>query len=132
MSDSESTAHNLTTTESTTDAPRTSGVAWLSIDEAADVLGVSRARVKRLLEDRSLGSSLIDGKRSIPEVFIRDGEPVQHLRGTLIALHDAGYDDEEACAWMLAVNDVVGTEPITALRQSRKTVVRQAIQFLAF
>lgn len=107
-------------------------ISWLSYDEVAALLGVSRARVKRLVEDRALGSRLEDGQRRVPDVFLRDGQPVQHLRGTLIALHDAGYDDDQACTWMLTPNDVVEETPINALRHSRKTAVRQAIQFLAF
>ncbi len=107
-------------------------ITWLSYDEAAEALGVSRARVKRLVENKDLGSRFQDGQRRIPDVFLRDGQPLQHLRGTLISLHDAGYGDDEACTWMLTPNDMVGATPIDALRQSRKTIVRQAVQMLAF
>ena len=109
-----------------------SSLTWLTFDDVAERLGVSRARVKRLVEDHALGSRSIDGRRLIPDIFLADGEPVHHLRGTLISLHDAGYDDDEACEWMITTNDIVGTTPIEALRASRKTEVRRAIQFLAF
>lgn len=116
----------------TTPTPADDSLTWLSYDEVADVLGVSRARVKRLIEDRSLGSRFEDGQRRVPELFLKDGQPVQHLRGTLISLHDAGYDDDESCTWLLTPNELIGATPIDALRQSRKTIVRQAVQFLAF
>lgn len=108
-------------------------ISWLSYDDVAQILGVSRARVKRLVEESTLGSRLVDGQRRIPDAFLVEGQPLPHLRGTLISLADAGYSQDEACDWMLAPNDAIGGDsPAHALRQSRKTAVRQAIQFLAF
>lgn len=119
-------------TEISEPATPESQAGWLTIDEAAARLGVSRARVRRLLEDRQLGAKAIDGRPHIPEAFFDGDEPVRHLRGTLILLHDAGFDDDEACSWMLTENDLIGDIPIRALRAGRKTIVRQTIASLAF
>ena len=60
-----------------------------------------------------------------------DGRPLSSLRGTVIVLHDAGFDDDETIDWLLAPEDSIGMAPIEALRLGRKSEVRRVAQSLA-
>ena len=108
-------------------APRT----WLTIPELVDILGVPQGRVRRLIEDYALLASRVDGVLKVPAVFVKDGEPLSELRGTIIVLHDAGFTDEEAMAWLLDETDLLGgVAPIDALLAGRKAEVRRVAQAL--
>lgn len=109
-----------------------SSIHWLSIPELVEVLGMGVSRVRRLIEDRTLLASKVDGVWKVPELFIRDGEPLADLRGTLIVLKDSGYSDEEAMNWLLSVDDSIGLSPVEALRAGRKAEVRRVAQALGF
>lgn len=104
---------------------------WLTVPDLVDLLGVSPGRIHRLLEDRQLLGVRRERVLVVPEEFLRDGEPLHELRGTLILLADNGFDDDEAMEWMLSVDDVLGTSPVEALRQGRKAEVRRVAQALA-
>jgi hypothetical protein len=105
---------------------------WLTVPDLVDVLGLPQSRVRRLLEERILLASRIDGVLKMPSVFIVDGEPLGELRGTLIVLSDAGFSDEESMRWLLERDDSLGVPPIEALRHGRKAEVRRVAQSLAF
>lgn len=111
-----------------TEAPET---RWLTIPDLVEALGLGVSKVRRLIEDRSLAARRIDGVWQVPELFIRDGEPLSELRGTLIVLADAGFSDDEALDWLLASDESLGTSPIEALRAGRKAEVRRVAQALA-
>ena len=105
---------------------------WLTIPDLVEALGIPQGRVRRLIEERALLALRVDGVLKVPADFIRDAEPLGELRGTVIVLHDAGFSDEEAVAWMLADNEVLGAAPIDALRAGRKAEVRRVAQALGF
>ncbi|MCU1514889.1 MAG: DNA-binding protein [Microbacteriaceae bacterium] len=105
---------------------------WLTVPDLVDVLGISVSRVRRLIEDRTLLASRVDSVWQVPELFVRDGEPLAELRGTLIVLNDAGFADDEAMNWLLGEEDSLGTSPIEALRAGRKAEVRRVAQALGF
>lgn len=107
-------------------------IRWLTVPDLVEILGVGVSRVRRLIEDKSLLASRVDGVWRVPELFIRDGEPMPELRGTLILLADSGYSDDEAMHWMLSEEESLGTSPINALRSGRKAEVRRVAQALAF
>lgn len=104
---------------------------WLTIPDLVEQLGLGVSRVRRLIEDRHLAAKRIDGVIKVPAVFLRDGEPLGELRGTLIVLADNGFDDEEAVDWLLSDDESLGTAPIEALRAGRKAEVRRVAQALA-
>ncbi|MBX3093192.1 MAG: DNA-binding protein [Cryobacterium sp.] len=106
-------------------------VNWLTIPDLVELLGVGVSKVRRLIEDRQLLARRVDGVWQVPDVFIRDGEPLPELRGTLTLLGDAGFSDEEAMSWLLEEEDLLGTSPIDALRAGRKAEVRRTAQALA-
>ncbi len=105
---------------------------WLTIPDLVDLLGVPQGRVRRLIEERSLLALRLDGVLKVPADFLKDGEPLGEVRGTVIVLHDAGFSDDEAVHWMLADNEILGVAPIDALRAGRKAEVRRVAQALGF
>lgn len=104
---------------------------WLTIPDLVEQLGLGVSRVRRLIEDRHLAAKRVDGVLKVPAVFLRDGEPLSELHGTLIVLADNGFDDEEAVDWLLSDDESLGTAPIEALRSGRKAEVRRVAQALA-
>ncbi|HEV7811671.1 MAG TPA: Rv2175c family DNA-binding protein [Leifsonia sp.] len=104
---------------------------WLTIPDLVDALGVSVSRVRRLIEDKHLAAKRIDGVLKVPADFLREGEPLSELRGTLIVLGDAGFDDDEAVDWLIDADETLGVAPIDALRAGRKAEVRRVAQALA-
>lgn len=109
-----------------------SDTRWLTLPELVDLLGIGLSKVRRLIEDHNLLAAKIDGLWKVPESFIRDGEPLPELRGTLLVLQDSGFSDEEAMHWLLTAEDSIGIPPIEALRAGRKAEVRRVAQALGF
>lgn len=105
---------------------------WLTIPDLADSLGLGVSKVRRLIEEKSLLAAKRDGVWKVPEVFIRDGEPLSELRGTVLVLHDSGFSDDEALNWLLSPEISIGLAPIDALRAGRKAEVRRVAQALGF
>lgn len=105
---------------------------WLTIPDLVELLGVGVSKVRRLIEDRALLASRVEGVWRVPDVFLRDGEPLPELRGTLIVLADSGFSDEESMHWLLSEEESLGLSPIEALRAGRKAEVRRIAQALGF
>lgn len=105
---------------------------WLTIPDLVELLGLTPSRVRRLIEENALVGVRRDGVLQVPADFIRDGEPLGELRGTVMVLHDAGFTDDEAVAWLLAEEESLGVAPIDALRAGRKAEVRRVAQALGF
>jgi len=107
-------------------------IAWLTIPDLTELLGLKVSQVRRLIEDRALLAARVDGVWKVPEPFIVDGEPMHELRGTIIVLGDSGFSDEEAMRWLLEYEESLGIAPIFALRAGRKAEVRRVAQALGF
>jgi hypothetical protein len=105
---------------------------WLTIPDLVELLGVSPGRVRRLIDDHALLAVRVDGVLKVPADFVRDGEPLHELRGTVVVLHDAGFTDDEAMRWLLEEDETLGAAPIDALRAGRKAEVRRVAQALGF
>lgn len=110
----------------------TSSTEWLSVPEVGERLGLTPSRVRRLLEERMLLAVRREGALAIPASFLDDEGPLRDLRGTLVVLGDAGFDDDEAMRWMLEPEDSLGVAPVDALRAGRRSEVRRVAQSLAF
>lgn len=104
---------------------------WLTIPELAEVLGETPGRVRRLLDERYLIGSRRTGAFAVPGVFIVAGRPLPSLRGTIIALQDAGFTDDEVIDWLLAEEESLGRTPIAALLDGHKSAVRRIARTLA-
>ncbi|HWK19707.1 MAG TPA: Rv2175c family DNA-binding protein [Microbacteriaceae bacterium] len=107
-------------------------VVWVTVPEIAERFEVKLSQVHRLIEERSLLASRIDGVVKVPELFLGETEPLRELRGTVLLLLDAGFSEAEAMTWLLEDEPSLGTSPILALRAGRKSEVRRVGQALAF
>jgi len=113
-------------------SPAFDEVDWLTVPQLVESLGISQSKVRRLLEERHLvGIRRDGGPLSVPASFIRDGHPMTELHGTIVVLSDLHFTDDEIITWLLETDDVLGTSPISALREGRKSEVRRVAMTLA-
>ncbi|WP_217184337.1 Rv2175c family DNA-binding protein [Streptomyces sp. AC495_CC817] len=105
--------------------------SWLTMPELVDALDESLGRVRRLIDEHYLIGSKRSGVFAVPSVFIVDGHPLPSLRGTIIALQDAGFSDDEVIDWLLASEETLGRSPIAALLAGHKSEVRRIARTLA-
>ncbi|MFB4299384.1 Rv2175c family DNA-binding protein [Actinomadura sp. NTSP31] len=127
----------MTQTHATVDSaldPRTDALAgdWLSLRETAERLGIKTSRIKQLISERKLLSVRRDGEPMVPAAFIRDGQVIKGLPGTLTLLSDAGFGDVETLRWLFTADDTLPGTPVQALSENRGTEVRRRAQALAF
>ncbi|MFF7681213.1 Rv2175c family DNA-binding protein [Microbacterium sp. NPDC007973] len=104
---------------------------WLTIPDLVELLDESLGRVRRLIDEDYLVGSRRDGVFKVPAVFIAEGRPLPALRGTIIVLHDAGFDPDETIDWLLTPEETIGMAPIEALLAGRKSEVRRVAATLA-
>lgn len=110
--------------------------AWLSVPEIADALGLPHRTVRRMIDDGELLAARVGPNEavSVPAAFVRDGELLPALGGTITVLRDAHLTSEEALRWLFTPDDtlpVVGS-PITMLQLGRKAEVRKRASELAW
>ncbi|MHA3947839.1 Rv2175c family DNA-binding protein [Cellulomonas bogoriensis] len=121
---------------------------WLTLPDAADLLGTDVGKVRRLVQERRV-VAVRRGERnvlSIPADFLRAGadgrrEVVPALAGTLTLLADAHLSDAEAITWLFTPDPslaVLGDDahpvstPMDALAAGHKTEIRRRAQAEAF
>jgi hypothetical protein len=104
---------------------------WLTIPDLVELLDEPLGRVRRLIDEDYLVGSRRDGVFKVPAVFLAEGRPLPALRGTIIVLHDAGFDPDETIDWLLTPEQTIGVAPIEALRAGRKSEVRRVAATLA-
>jgi hypothetical protein len=124
---------HATTVESALD-PQTDALAgeWLSLKEATERLGIKPGRMKQLLSERKLLAVRRGGQPMVPAAFIKEGQVIKGLSGTLTVLSDAGFDDVETLRWLFTADDTLPGTPVQALSENRGTEVRRRAQALAF
>ncbi|HZU92724.1 MAG TPA: Rv2175c family DNA-binding protein [Microbacterium sp.] len=99
--------------------------------DLVEVLDEPLGRVRRLIDEHYLVGSKRSGVFAVPAVFIVDGHPLPSLRGTIIALQDAGFTDDEVVDWLLSDDETLGRSPIAALLAGHKSEVRRLARTLA-
>ena len=107
--------------------------AWLTLPEAADLLGVGANRIRQLVSDRQL-IAVRRGENNalmVPADFVQDGRVLKGLPGVLTLLKDARYADDEALRWLYTDDDLPGS-PVQALVENRGTEVKRRAQALGF
>ncbi len=121
------------TTNTGTDLGRLVG-EWLDWAQAGDLLGVSVSKVRQLIREHQLAAVVpVPGEgQKIPAALIMDGDIVKGVPGVLTVLHDGGYDDREALAWLFTSDDTLPGRPIDALRENRGAEVKRRAQAMAF
>ncbi len=105
--------------------------AWITVPEAADLLGEPLGRVRRLVEEHSLIGVKRDGVLMIPADCIQNGEPLPSIRGTILVLLDSGFSAEGAIEWLYSDEPTLGKTPMAALLDGQKTQIRRLAQALA-
>jgi len=110
---------------------KTPSELWLTVPDVCQRLGVTPGKVHRFVEERSLLGMKKDGVFQIPEAFLEADQPLPNLRGTAVVLLDGGFTQETAIDWLFSHHDALGTRPIDALWEGRKTEVRRLAQTLA-
>jgi len=105
---------------------------WLSLDEAADQLGITPSRVRQLSREHQLVVLRPPGGRglAVPAELILDGQVVKGLGGTLTVLSDRGLGQVESLEWLFTVDDSLPGRPIDALRENRGREVRRRAQVI--
>lgn len=105
---------------------------WLTLPDLAEALDVDFGRARRLVRDRHV-VAVRHGERSIwqvPAGFLRDGEVIPTLRGTIVLLTDAGFKDAEIIGWLHEHDESLGMSPLDALREGQRAQVRRVAQAL--
>ncbi|CAN5158230.1 Rv2175c family DNA-binding protein [soil metagenome] len=107
---------------------------WVDWSQAAALLGVSVSRVRQLIREHHLAAMVPvprEGQK-IPAGLLMDGVVVKGVPGVLTVLHDGGYQDLEAIAWLFAEDETLPGRPIDALRENRGAEIKRRAQSMAF
>lgn len=107
---------------------------WLALPDLAKALDADIRDVHRLIDDRKIVSLRVGERRirSVPALFIMEGQVVDSLKGTLSVLKDAGFTDEESVRWLFTPDETLPGTPMEALRLGRKTEIRRRAQAMAW
>jgi hypothetical protein len=107
---------------------------WLDWSATASALGISVSKVRQLIREHQLAAAVPEAGRGqlVPAELLMDGQIVKGVPGVLTVLHDGGYDDREALAWLFTPDDSLPGRPIDALRENRGTEVKRRAQAMAF
>jgi Rv2175c C-terminal domain of unknown function len=106
---------------------------WLDWSQVADALGVTVGSVRTMIRTHELAAAVpVPGVgQRVPALFLMDGLIVKGLPGLLTVLHDGGYDDREAIAWLFTDAELPG-RPIDALRENRGAEAKRRAQSMAY
>jgi hypothetical protein len=107
---------------------------WLTLEQAALELETTPSRVKQKVRERELMALRTTAvpKQRIPALLLKDGAPLDGLRGTLVLLGDARFTDDEAAVWLFTADETLPGRPVDALREGRGREVRRRAQALGF
>jgi hypothetical protein len=107
---------------------------WLDWKAAGTALGISVSKVRQLIKEHQLAGAVPTpgAGQQVPAALVMDGEIVKGVPGVLTVLHDGGYDDRAAIAWLFSDDGTLPGRPIDALRENRGTEVKRRAQAMAF
>lgn len=107
---------------------------WLDWGQAAELLRVSVSKVRQLIREHQLAAAVPAPRagQKIPAALVMDGQVVKGVPGLLTVLHDGGYDDRGAIAWLFTADETLPGRPIDALRENRGSEVKRRAQAMAF
>jgi hypothetical protein len=107
---------------------------WLDWSQASAQLGVSVSKVRQLIREHQLAAAVPTpgAGPQVPAALIMDGEIVKGVPGLLNVLHDGGFDDRAALAWLFTPDETLPGRPIDALRENRGSEVKRRAQAMAF
>ncbi|GAA0218938.1 hypothetical protein GCM10009539_00370 [Cryptosporangium japonicum] len=113
---------------------------WLTVPEAAERLDVRVTRVHQMVKSNTLLAVRRDGVLKLPAELVPDlrseagqkSNLARHLAGVLTVLHDAGYQAEEALAWLYTPDSTLPEGTPAAALSERPTEVKRRAQALGF
>ncbi len=107
---------------------------WFDWSQASEALHVSVSKVRQLIREHQLAGVVpVPGEgQKVPAAMIMDGLVVKGVPGLLTVLHDGGYDDRAAIAWLFTEDESLPGRPIDALRENRGAEVKRRAQSMAF
>lgn len=106
---------------------------WLSLPDLAEMIDVPLPMLRQWVREGRL-VTVPHGERnvqSVPSDLVSDGALVRGLSSALTVLADAGLGGEEALAWLLTPDDVLGGRPVDLMAQGRDVAVRRHAMTLA-
>ena len=104
----------------------------LTVEQVAELLGVGPTGIRAMVRDHKLLAVPTDDGLRIPAAALDGAEPVKHLFGVLVLLHDARFSPQEALRWLTTADDSLPGTPLQALHENRATEVKRRAQALAF
>ena len=106
---------------------------WVTLPDVAEHLDIRVTRVHNLVSERRLLAVRRPAPpvRSVPAAFLTETGVLEPLRGTLVLLQDAGFDDEEALRWLFTEDESLPGRPIDHLRRGQRGEVRRRALALA-
>lgn len=107
---------------------------WLTLPDVAEQLDVIVTRVHNLIKDRHLIDIRLGERnvRYVPAEFLTAAGVLKPLRGTIMVLEDAGFDDDGIVRWLFTEDASLPGRPIDALHAGRKSEIRRRAQALAW
>jgi hypothetical protein len=107
---------------------------WWDWSQTAEHLQVSVSKVRQLIREHQLAATVPaeGGGQKVPAALVMHGQIVKGVPGLLTVLHDGGYDDRAAIAWLFTPDDTLPGRPIDALRENRGSEVKRRAQAMAF
>lgn len=110
---------------------------WLTVNEAADYLGLEPKRIRSWVKEGSLlvAKATLDVPGRLVKDFLVKTDtyrgPLDSLPGTITLLFDGGFTNDEAVEWLLSPDETLGQSPLEALRAGKKHQVRRIAAALA-
>lgn len=107
---------------------------WLTLPDVAERLDVIVTRVHNMIKDRHLLDVRLgeSNTRYVPEAFLTEAGVLKSLRGTIMVLEDAGFDEAEIVRWLFTEDESLPGRPIDALHAGRKTEIRRRAQAMGW
>jgi len=106
---------------------------WLSLPELGEAIGEPVSTLRQWVREGRLVTVSVGERRiaSVPSDLVRDGALVRGLASALTVLRDGGFEPEQALAWLLSPDDVLGERPVDLMAAGRDVAVRRRAMTLA-
>lgn len=107
---------------------------WLTLPDIAERLDVIVTRVHKMIKERHLLDVRLGAEsiRYVPAAFFTEAGVLKSLRGTIIVLEDAGFEQAEIIRWLFTEDASLPGRPIDALHAGRKAEIRRRAQAMGW
>ncbi|MGI8880515.1 MAG: Rv2175c family DNA-binding protein [Jatrophihabitans sp.] len=105
---------------------------WLTLEQAADQLGVKLQRMEQYLRDGQMVARRGTDGVVVPALSVGETGPVKGLPGVITLLRDARFSDEEIIDWLLRADDSIPGTPLAALAENRGTEIKRRAQVAGY